>query len=89
MAPRQPVLLLEEEGAGEFEPDADQLGLLDQDRAERGDGLVEKLLALVGLGARGQLHGSHAQPEAGGGEILGGGRKGEQKDQGKEQSRGK
>ena len=71
MPPRQPVLLLEEEGAGELEPDADQLGLLDQDRAERGDGLVEKLLALVGLGARGQLHGSHAYPEAGGGEILG------------------
>ena len=89
MAPRQPVLLLEEEGAGEFEPDAEQLRPLDQDRAERGDGLVEQLLAPVGLGARGLLHGEHAQAELGGGEILGGGRRDEQKDQGKAQSRNK
>ena len=71
MAPRQPVLAFEEEGAGELEPDADQLGPLDQDRAERGDRLVEKRLALVGLGARGLLDGEHAHLKAGGVLVLG------------------
>ena len=40
MLPRQPVLALEEEGAGEFQPDPDQGGVGDQHLAERGDGPV-------------------------------------------------
>ena len=64
-------LLLEEEGAGELEPDTDQPGALDEDRAELGDRLVEKLVALLGLGAGGLVDGQHAQPEADGGLVLG------------------
>ena len=41
------VLLLEEEGAGELQPHADQLGVVDEDGAEGRDRLVEQGVALV------------------------------------------
>ena len=42
MVLRQPVLALEEEGAGELEADADEVRAVHQHRAEGGDGLVEQ-----------------------------------------------
>ena len=44
---RQPVLPLEEEGAAELEPDADQLRAPDQHGVEGGDRLVEQLVPLL------------------------------------------
>ena len=45
MLPRQPVLALEVEGAGEFEAHPHEAGALHQDGAQRGDRLVEQGVA--------------------------------------------
>ena len=47
MSLRQLVLALEEKGAGEFQPHADQPGLRDQHGVEGGDGLVQQRVARV------------------------------------------
>ena len=47
MAPGKGVLPLEEEGAGEFEADADQIGVGHQHLAEGGDGLIKQCVAAV------------------------------------------
>ena len=85
MPPREAVLFLEEEGAGEFEPDPDEGGIGDQHLAEGGDRLVEQLVALVGLGPGRLGQGGHSLPEQRA-HVLGGGGKGKQEDQGKAQS---
>ena len=76
---RQRVLFLQEEGAREFEPYTHKLRAVHQDRAEVGDGRVERLVA--GLPVRcpvGSPKGLHAGPETLAGHILpvgGGGRR--------------
>ena len=75
MPPRQRVLLLQEEGAREFEPHPHKLRAVHQDRAEGGDGLVELLVAGLpvrrGVGDMGGIEGFHAGPEARAGRVLG------------------
>ena len=56
MPPRQAVLALEEEGAGQLQAHPHQPRRIDQHGAEGGDGLVEQDVALVG-GAAGPLGG--------------------------------
>ena len=71
MPAREPVLLLQEEGAREFEAHAHKLRAVHQDGAESGDGLVELLLA--GLPVRDGMGGGerlHAGPEARAGRVL-------------------
>ena len=70
MPPRERVLLLEEERAGQLQAHPHQLRPGHQHRAELGDRLVEQFVPLVGRrGARGLLHRLHAGEEAGGGVI--------------------
>ncbi len=47
MLPRQAVLSLEEEGAGEFQPHPDEAGALDQDGVERRDRLVQERIPVL------------------------------------------
>ena len=60
MPPRERVLLLQEEGARQFEPHAHKLRAVHQDRPKRGDGLVELLVAGLpvrdGMGGGQRLH---------------------------------
>ena len=68
LPPGELVLALEEEGAGELQPNARQLGTPDQHGAEGGDGLVKQLVALVLSHARplGSLDRLHPRPEQSG-----------------------
>ena len=72
MTPGERVLLLQEEGAGEFETHAYKLRAVHQDGTECGDGLVELLVA--GLPVRDGMGGVerlHAGAEAQAGCVLG------------------
>ena len=68
MPPGELVLSLEEEGAGELQPNADELGPADQHGSEEIDRLVKQLVALVLRHARplGSLGRLHPRPEQSG-----------------------
>ena len=65
MPPRQCVLALQEEGAGELQPHPHKLRAVHEDGPEGGDGFVELLVAhLALLRLHGGLDRRHAGPEA-------------------------
>ena len=66
----QPVLALEEEGAGQFQAHPDQRGIGHQHLAEGGDRGVEQLTAPVAFRPARLLHRLHALAEQGG-KVLG------------------